>query len=363
MKIASIETFVREPVGFTRVRTDTGDEGWGQLSPYCADITAEVLHRQVAPVALGAEALDVEALADRGVEATYKFPGSYVRRALTGIDTALWDLRGRLEGKPVCALVGGTPRPIPVYASSMRRDITPKDEAARLAQLQATRGYRAAKVRIGSVCGHDTDAWPGRTEALVPTVRHALADGTALFVDANSCYTAARAIEVGRVLQNEGVRMLEEPCPYWEIDWTRQVTAALEMDVSGGEQDCFLWQWRRIIETRAVDVVQPDVCYLGGLARTRRVAAWAEAAGLPCVPHAANRSMVMVFSLHLMAAIANAGPFLECSIEETPWTRDLFDPAIEVTDGCAAVPEGPGWGVTIRPAWLERAARRVSERA
>ena len=129
------------------------------------------------------------ALIDLITDREHKFPGSYVWRALGGLDTALWDLRGKLEGKSVCELLGGKPRPLRVYASSMRRDITPEAEADRLVRLRDRHGYDAFKIRIGSECGHDVDEWPGRTEAIVPAVRKALGDEVALLVDANSCYT------------------------------------------------------------------------------------------------------------------------------------------------------------------------------
>jgi L-alanine-DL-glutamate epimerase-like enolase superfamily enzyme len=288
----------------------------------------------------------------------HKFPGSYVWRALCGLDTALWDLRGRLEGRSVCELLGGRPRPLRVYASSMRRDITPEAEAERLALLRDTHGYDAFKIRVGSECGHDRDEWPGRTEAIVPAVRGALGGDAALLVDANSCYTPARAIEVGRMLQDYGVCHFEEPCPYWELEWTKEVADTLDVDVTGGEQDCELATWRRMITMRAVDVVQPDVCYLGGLTRTLRVAAMARAAGLPVTPHSANLSMVMVFTLHLVGAIPGAGPYVEFSIE---WQDGLFEPALVARDGKVAVPDGPGWSVEVSPAWLARAAYQVSE--
>ena len=150
-KIVSIETWARRQVGIVRVRTDDGAEGWGQVSTFNADITATVLHRQVAAQFLGRDPADLDQVVDRCLEATYKFPGSYVCRALTGIDTALWDMRGKLENKSVCALLGGTPRPFPVYGSSMRRDITPADEARRLVDLMASKGYKAFKIRITSL--------------------------------------------------------------------------------------------------------------------------------------------------------------------------------------------------------------------
>jgi len=360
MKIASLETFTQGHLSFVRVRTDDGAEGIGQIAPFNADISALVFHRQIAPHALGANPLAIDELVDHIMEEEYKFPGSYICRALAGLDTALWDLRGKLEGKSVCELLGGTPRPFPVYGSSMRRDITPEEEAERLARLKEEKGIQAFKVRIGKRCGHDADQWPGRTEALIPAVRQAIGDETALLVDANSCYTPAKAIEVGRMLEAYGVCHFEEPCPYWEIEWTAEVAAALEVPVAGGEQDTCLAQWRRMIRMHAIDIVQPDICYVGGLTRALRVAAMAQEAKMSCVPHSANRSLITVFTLHMLGAIPNAGTYVEFSIESTPWTEGLFEPPLEVKDGMVQIPEGPGWGVTINPAWLANAEYQVS---
>ena len=353
MKIARLETFATRDLALVRVTTDEGVEGWGQVAPYNADITAQVVHRQVAPHVLGA---DIDALPPV-FEREHKFPGSYLARAYGGLDTALWDVRGKVEGRSVCELLGGTPRSLRVYGSSMRRDIEPLDEAKRLARLRDECGFTAFKVRIGKECGHDEDEWPGRTETLLPAVREALGDDVDLLVDANSCYTPAKAIEVGKCLESHGVVHFEEPCPYWELEWTAEVAAALDLDVAGGEQDCLLPTWRRMFELHAVDIAQPDVCYVGGLTRALDVAALAD---VPLVPHSANLSLVTVFALHLMGAIANAGPYVELSIEPDPWPS-FYEPALVVRDGQVDIPAGPGWGVEIRSDWLALADRQVSE--
>jgi len=365
MKIQRIETFCNEFVGFVRITSDDGAQGWGQVSTYHADISALVLHRQVAPWVLGQDALDIDALVDRVCEREHKFPGSHLYRAIGGVDTALWDLRGKLEGKPVCELIGGRPGPLRAYASSMKRDITPEQEAARFADLRERFGFDAFKFRIGAEYGHDADEWPGRTEAIVPALRRALGPDVALLVDANSCYSPPRAIEVGQHLQAHGISHFEEPCPYWELEQTRQVREALAIDVTGGEQDNYLPLWRHMIEMKAVDIVQPDVCYLGGLARTLRVAHMAHGAGLPCTPHSANLSMVTLFTMHLLAAIPNAGKYLELSIEGPdyyPWQEGLFvESPYTVRDGKVTVPSAPGWGVDIHPDWLARSQHQQSE--
>ena len=220
MKIVSVESYGNQNVALVRVTTEDGTEGWGQVAPYHADVTIHVLHRQVAPHALGRDALDIDALVDGVPELEHKFHGSHLYRALAGLDTALWDLRGKLEGKSVCELLGGERRDLRAYASSMRRDITPEAEAERLVQMRDEHGFDAFKIRIGKECGHDEDEWPGRTKEVVLQVRRALGDAVSLLVDANSCYTPARAIEVGRMLEDHGVSHFEEPCPHWELEWT-----------------------------------------------------------------------------------------------------------------------------------------------
>ncbi|MDT8344450.1 MAG: mandelate racemase/muconate lactonizing enzyme family protein [Thermohalobaculum sp.] len=366
MKIRSIETFCTRFVGFVRVTAEDGAQGWGQVSTYNSDITCAVLHRQVAPWTLGQDTTDLDDLMDLVTEREHKFPGSYLRRAMAGFDTALWDLRGKVAGKPVVELLGGTPGPIRAYASSMKRDITPAAEGERLKRLAGEHGFTAFKVRAGAEVGRDRDEWPGRTEAIIPGMRRALGPDADLLIDANSCYSPPRAIEVGRMLEAEGFCHYEEPCPYWELEQTKAVADALDIDVTGGEQDCDLTIWRRMIDMRAVDIVQPDILYLGGIARTLRVARMAAAAGLPVTPHCANLSMVTLFTMHLLRAIPNAGKYLEFSIEGTdyyPWQEGLFVTSpYAIENGAAQVGDAPGWGVEVSPEWLARSSYQVSAR-
>lgn len=364
MKITRLETFTTRDVGFVRATAEDGSQGWGQVSTYQADLTCEIFHRQVAPHALGTDALDFADTIRRIYEKEHKFPGSYLRRAQAGLDTALWDLRGKVEGKPVATLLGGSPGRVRAYASSMKRDITPEDEAARFLRLRDDFGFTAFKWRVGAECGRDGDEWPGRTEAVIPVVSRALGDGVDKLVDGNSGFSPARAIEVGQMLEDNGIGHFEEPCPYWEPDQTAQVRAALSLDVAGGEQDCEFSSWQLMLDRGAVDIAQPDVMYMGGLHRTLEVCRMAQAAGLPVTPHAANLGMVTICTMHLLRAIPNAGKYLEFSIEGPdyyPWQEGLFrGNPYAIEDGHATVTEAPGWGVEINPDWLEKASYRMS---
>ena len=366
-RITRIETFATPLIGFVRVTTEDGAQGWGQVSTYNSDITCQILHRQVAPWALGRGADALEDVIAEIPLREHKYPGTYLCRAMAGLDTAVWDLRGKVAGLPVAALLGGTPGPIRAYASSMRRDITPEAETARLIALRDANGFDAFKVRVGAECGQDRDEWPGRTEAIIPAIRRSLGADAALLVDGNSGFSPGRAIAVGHLLQDHGYEHFEEPCPYWELEQTAEVAAALSMAVAGGEQDWDLQNWRRMITLGSVDIVQPDVLYVGGMIRAMQVARMGHAAGLPCTPHAANLSMVTIFTMHLLRAVPNPGRYLELSIEGDdyyPWQRDLFvnDP-YRVQNGHVTVTDAPGWGIEINPEWLARSAYLVSDRA
>ena len=283
-------------------------------------------------------------LTDTIPEREHKFPGSYLMRALTGLDTALWDLRGKLEGKSVCELLGGKPRPFPVYASSMKRgEITPKDEAARFVQpARRSMAMTAFKFRVGKECGHDEDEWPGRTDEIVPLIRKTLGPTARLLVDGNSGYTPKKAIEVGRMLRGQRHLPFRGAVPLLGIS----------LDQAGhGRAHPRRHRRRAGLRSRAVALRDRHArgrrgaagrLLLGGINRTLKVVEMAKAAGLPVTPHAANQSLVTVFTLHLMGAIENAGPYVEFSIEGEdyyPWDSGLYEPALVARDGKVQIPD------------------------
>ena len=361
MIIDRIETLQRGPLAVVRVTTAEGAVGIGQTAPYEAEVTAHVLHELVAPFFLGADAWDAEALVDEFLRQTYKFPSSFLLRAVGGIETALWDLMGRDAGQPVWRLLGGAARrSVPMYASSMVRDITPEAEAERMVGLVEEFGFRAAKIRVGEAMGRDRDAAPGRTRRIIPHMREVMGPDFQLSADANGGYTAAEAIRVGRLLEGSGYFHFEEPCPFPQLDETAAVADALDIPVSGGEQDTSLPQFHRMISRRAVDFVQPDIGYIGGVSRARKVAVLAEAAGIACTPHCANASLLQVFTLHLALAMPACIHPQEWSIEQTAWTEGVYSPMPRVVDGEVTAPTGPGWGVELDPDFEKSATLRIS---
>lgn len=361
MKIIRIETWLAEHQAVVRVSTDDGMEGVGQTSPHQPDITVDILHKMVAPHFLGQNPWDIERLGSRCLANQYKFTGTFLYRALCGVDTALWDLLGKVTGQPVYRLLGGLERAeVPMYASSMRRDTAPEEEVERLSVAVNNHGFRCVKVKIGGRMGSDRDASPGRTDRLVPLVREALGSEVDINADANGGYSPSKAIKIGRLLEEHGYHHFEEPCPFLQIENTAQVAAALDIPVAGGEQDNALEQFHRMIAMHAVDIVQPDVGYVGGVSRARQVAQMAEVAGIPCTPHCANRSMQM-FTLHLAAAMPSCHQHQEWSIEDSTWANEIFEPSMTVENGVVRVPDLPGWGFEVIPAYFAKAELRVSD--
>jgi L-alanine-DL-glutamate epimerase-like enolase superfamily enzyme len=306
-------------------------------------------------------------MAAGGTPGPYKYPGTFALRAIGGLDTAGWDLRGKREGKPVCELLGGSPEPVNAYGSRTTRETGPEEEVEVCTRFAEERGLDAFKLKVGKRLAYhtDEDEWPGRTESVVSAVRDALPD-VDLLVDANGAYSAEGAIEVGEeVLEPNDVIHFEEPCPYWELEWTASVREALDVPVAGGEQDNMVdtWgkTWERIVSMPAVDIAQPDVGYLGGVSRTMRVAEMAAEAGLPCVPHGPNHTLQKVITLHVLAAVDDPGPYpFEYRIPDGGGLG-MYEPEPKVEDGVVPVPDGPGWGVEVDPEWLAPAQYEKSE--
>ena len=205
MKIKKLETFTKPFVSFVKTTLEDGSVGFGQMSTYHADITVQIFHKQVAPWILNKSWEDFNDIENLVLEKEHKFPGSYLLRAIAGLDTSLWDLKGKMQNKPVTSLIGGKPGALKVYGSSMKRDISAIDEAKRFNKLYQEKGIDAFKFRIGAECGRGLDEWEGRTQDIVQTINKSLDKSVKKLVDANSCYSSDQAIEIGKLLEDNNV--------------------------------------------------------------------------------------------------------------------------------------------------------------
>ena len=359
-KIVSIETFAGHGC-IVRVRTDDGLEGYGQTAHSEAEITGTVLHRMIAHNYLGRDPFDVVTLAEQCARAEYKVWGSFLFRALAGVDTALWDLVGKAKGQPVYQLLGGKARTsVPLYGSGMRRDTTPEQEVDRMVTAVAEHGFRAVKIKIGERNGRDGEPISGRTSRLVPLLRRELGDAVEISADGNGAYSGGQAVRIGRLLEAHDYLHFEEPVPFWELDNAARVAAALDIPVGVGEQEFSLQNLRRMINDGMVDIIQPDVGYVGGITRARQVAEMADLAGIPCIPHSSGRSLTAIFTAHLVTAMPACSHFHEWTIEDAS-AMHVYEPFPVAHDGQITLSDQPGWGVEVSSTALAQMERQVSE--
>jgi L-alanine-DL-glutamate epimerase-like enolase superfamily enzyme len=356
--ITSVEAWRFDGHYLVRVRCKDGDTGVVVVNNRL-DYLWPIMKRFVVPYVLGKDARDLPALVD-GVyvwRSAYKLAGIAFWNPVAYVELGLLDLMGKRVGKPVGALFGPVIRErIPVYLSSLRRDTTAEEEVAWLGQRLEETGADAVKLKIGGRMSHNADAFPGRTERLIPLARRTFGDNVSIYVDANGSYDAEGATEVGALLADHGVAFLEEPCPWQAYEETLQVAETLDLPVAGGEQDSSLSRFRWMIENGAVDIVQPDMMYNGGMIRALRVAEMAEAAGVPVMPHSPKVGAESAAVLHFASMAPNLGPHQEYRGEYIP-PASWYAPSFALEDGAVAVPDGPGLGVTYDPAIWEQGER------
>jgi L-alanine-DL-glutamate epimerase-like enolase superfamily enzyme len=317
---------------------------------------------RVLPWFIGADLRDIETLSLRCLTANYKIVGLALWNAVGHLEMLALEAIGQAAGKPVHALLGGARRrEVSVYLSSRERTTTPEQEIDRfmLPRVEAT-GARAVKLGIGGRMSRNADAAPGRSEALVARARRVFGDDFAIAVDANGSYDVPTAIEVGRMLESHRAWFFEEPCPFEEFERTRQVTAALDVPVAGGEQDGSLAKWEWMVDRRMVDIVQPDLFYAGGLLRSLRIARRAEAAGLDVVPHAPRAHAGAATLLQFVALLDRPGAHHEFSAAAAlADSRYGYEPVLRSRGGRIAIPDGPGFGVRYDVSAIRRIGRAV----
>lgn len=343
------------------VQTDDGLTGWGEalcqgLQP--PQIAAAAIESALKPLLLGADPLQIEPLWHRMYMQTrdYGMKGAMVA-AISGVDIALWDIAGKSLGQPVWRLLGGAHRDrVQIYATGFYR-VTGQGEAARLAdeaRLRAAEGFRFLKIKLGFGVADDL--------AVMQAVARAIeGKGLRLMIDTNHAYGVADAVRLGRALTPLDLRWYEEPVAAEDLTGYRELRAKLDVPVAGGENEFTVFGFRQLLEARAVDIAQPDVCASGGLTACRHIAALALAHGVQVNPHVWGSAVGQAASLHLICALPIANPSLyadepifeyDCSAH--PFRETLVDRPLRHSGGWLELPTAPGLGIEIERGALER---------
>ncbi len=366
MKIAAIRTHVLEaklsqPFAYSRawydtrtamlveIETDDGLIGWGECyGP--ARITAAVVET-IASWLVGEDPLRTDYLWQM-VYARLRDHGQkgVVIQGLSGIDIALWDIKGKHFGVPVYRLLGGALRKeVQAYATGLyrRRSGEPLAYLPEEAAGYAAEGFKAVKLKVGF--GIEEDA------AVTRAVRAAIGPDIALMVDANHAYDATAAIDLGRRMEGSNIAWFEEPVPPEDAAGYRAVKSAIAIPVAGGECEFTRFGFRELLVTHALDILQPDTCAAGGLSECKKIADMSEAFGIRYNPHvwgtgiaiAASLQLLAVLPSHTPTSLAPIEPMLEFDRTEHPIRQAILTDPIEHKNGKVIVPDGPGLGIEI----------------
>ena len=371
MKITEVEAIVlRQPVVdgaiadgsqddlIVRIHTDEGIVGIGEVDSAPEVVKAvfdapnsHYIATGLRHVLIGEDPLDIEGLWRR----MYMGSVYYGRRgaamhAISGVDIALWDIKGKNLGQPIASLLGARKRDrVRPYASLLMPD-TEREVVTAVERLVGM-GFTAIKFGWGPL-GKDEE----HDVRLARAAKRA-AGNAEILIDAGFGYgaDAARAIRVAQKFEEIGIYWLEEPFEPDEFEAYAALADAVDLRVAAGEEEATRWGFRELMERGHVDVVQPDVTRCGGLSEALRIAQQAEGRGVMCVPHAWKSGVIKAASLHLNAVLETAY-FQEYCVAETPINRLLTRERMPVEDGWVAVPDQPGLGVELDPDVLERYA-------
>ena len=315
---------------------------------------AHLVNTTLRELVLGMDALDVVGIWAR----IYKMQlashglGAATSIAMSGIDQALWDIRGKAVGWPLYRLLGGASRPIAAYAGGVALGYQDPESLAEEALALVDAGYKAVKIRVGDS--------PSRDLERIAAVRKALGDDVTILSDANTGYTLDDAKSAMPALEAHGVGWLEEPFP--AHDYRSYATAATfgTIALAAGENHYTRFEFNRLIEDGVVRILQPDLSKTGGVTESLRIAAMASAWKLPIHPHTSMTGLNMAATVHLLASIDNAGYF-EADVSKNNLFRDqlVSTPYTLDPDGYVRPLDKPGIGVEVDEEFL--AAHSVIE--
>lgn len=352
------QTWVDRRVGLVvEVETDCGLIGWGDGYGPPLPI-ATIVEKLYAPRLIGRDPLAGEAIWEE-IHNGWRDHGQrgLAIQALSALDIALWDIRGKACGQPVHRLMGGPIRSsVRAYATGLYRRANDRAENHAMLKAEAegyvAAGFTAMKAKVGFGFADDI--------ALVEMLRGAIGDAE-LFVDANHGCDLVQAKRLARAMEPLDIGWFEEPVEPEDLDGYAELRRFTPIPIAGGECSFTRHDFRRILDARAMDIIQPDTASCGGLTEAKRIADLAWAHGVRHQPHVWGTGIGLAAAMQLLAVLPTTAPgfgahqpLLEYDSTPHPFRQDLLVDPVRVANGVAHVPEGPGLGVEIRRDVLER---------
>jgi L-alanine-DL-glutamate epimerase-like enolase superfamily enzyme len=335
---------------YVRIETNDGTVGWGECSPNGISVIQTLVRDLLAPEVIGKSPFDTEKIWQ---QIFWKYhdlgSGGALTYAIAGVDCALWDLKGKLLGVPVHALIGGNLRnSVPAYGGfGISGGEVSVARAIKRAVSLAESGFKIIKLRV-QIRENNLNPVDDPTIDYYKAIRDELPGDVKLFVDPNEGYTAYRAIEIGKALADLGMPYFEAPCPNEAMSDTRQVVEALDIPVLTGEKCYNRWMFNDLIEQANPDMINPDFAKSGGITEGLKICHLAQVHHKLVVPHNTKPMYASAATMQMLASIPNCGPMVEY-IETTlyPGVCSIFDQGMEFKNGEMLLPKGDGLGLVI----------------
>lgn len=320
-----------------QVFTDSDLVGIGSVYSHPTLVT-KIVEDHLQPMLVGEDPLQVEALWER----CYRITRWYGRKgvaisALGGVDIALWDLKGKAAGKPICELLGKKVSRVPVYASALLWKDDPEALAVE-AREHLHAGFRAMKMRLGRNYEYDRCA--------VAVVRRAIGPSNRLMIEGNARYNVEQARRIATDYREKDVYWFEEPFPPEDVDSYLALRPNLRLRLAAGENEFGVQGFRELVDRGTVDILQPDSSRCGGISECRRVGLMAAEHGLPVATHGWSDAIAIVANMHVIASLPT-GLTVEIDRTGNGLVNHLIKEPLRIIDGEALVPLGPGLGIEL----------------
>lgn len=366
VRIASIRGYAIPKAVFVQVIADDGTEGWGEAGHEGGKLSAQYINQTLGELLKGMDVFAAEPIWHRAYfEADESGVPGIAGYALSGIDNAMWDLRGKLLGLPTYQLLGGQFHyQFDLYGSFSRDNgaggFHTAVECAKRAEALVEQGFRTIKVRMAiREEGRDPELDPSL--AVMREVRRAVGDAVALYFDPNEGYSAKRAIQIGKAVHEAvGIKVYESPIAAHQLDDLAEVSAALpEVELASGERLATRWQFRDLMMRGKVDVINPDVAVCGGITEAKKIAALAESFDCSIAPHNARPTLLTAAHLHFLASCRNSNrPQEHPGRERLKELWECFEAPLLPEKGSISLTERPGIGLTARRSVIEKLAEQ-----
>ena len=339
-----------------RVRSKDGAVGFSVANDAQMKSLYPVFVNRLQQFFIGKDARNLEALLEEVYvhQSNYKMQSLALWVPLATLEFAVLDLLGNISGKSIGQLIGEIyNKQVAVYSANGDRDITVEETMERIREEVEVSKAKAIKLKVGGRMSHPE--YPvGRTEELIPMVRKTYGDKMVLYADSNGSYNVDEAIRIGKLLEEYRYDFYEEPVPFDWYQETKEVADALSIPIAGGEQEPSLHNFRWLIASDALDIVQPDLFYFGGMIRSMKVALMANVFGKQCTPHISG-GLGYLYMMHFISSIPNAGPYHEFKgfSKNLPFVCKTSS-LLTSDDGLITVPTGPGLGIEIDAEYIAK---------